>query len=79
MEMTQTTINQERQMRPIHKMKYYLSIKKTPTQTTKWANLESIVLNEKSQPKETRNHMIPIIQNSKNGKTREIEGRFSGY
>lgn len=35
----------------VHKMKHYPSRKEIPTQTTGWANLVSIMLNEKNTVK----------------------------
>lgn len=41
-------LTETNKMRPICNIKYYLLIKKTPTQITKWVDLESIMFNLKS-------------------------------
>lgn len=55
--------------------KIYPSRKEIPTQTTRWANLVSIMLNEKIQSKKAIYYVYPFIRNSQDGKTIEREGR----
>lgn len=60
----------------VHKMKQYPSRMEIPTQTTRWANLVSIMLNEKKiRSKKAMYYVNPFIRNSQDGKTVEREGR----
>lgn len=59
----------------VHKMKQYSSRKEIPTQTTRWANLVSRILNEKIESKKAMYYVNPFTQNSQHGKTIEREGR----